>query len=325
MKNQLLFAILLTGIAGAVQAGPIERAVVEQTGPDAYMITFDAPKDAFPVRVFRILQPSRAGAATEVAPANQPRVEAHVPAGSGQPFFRLQPAKGNPVVVSIRRLPLEGAPNFRDLGGYRTSDGHQLRWGTAYRSGQLSGLTENDYKYLSSVGLRLVCDFRVDGERQRYPTKWKGEALPEIIASSIDTVSYAGQASSLAEHMQNVYRRMPFDAAQQYAGLIRRMINGDLPILWHCTAGKDRTGLFSALLLTILGVPRETVVEDFLLTNKYVGANSVVASNLDLGFQVINEKYGSVENYAREALKLSAEDLAKLRARLLEQACGNEE
>jgi protein-tyrosine phosphatase len=347
VRNPLPLAVLLTGFACTMQAGTVERAAVERTGPGAYVITFDAPKAAFPVTVFGIPRPGLKGPATKLAQAAQSRVEVRLPADSGQPFFRLQPKKGTAVVVSIRRIPLDGAPNFRDMGGYRTTDGKQLRWGVVYRSGQLSALTENDYKYLASVGLRLVCDFRVDSERQRAPTKWQGASAPEIVATSIDTVSYAGQAKNITEHMQNVYNRMPFDGAGQYAALFRRMIDGNVPVLLHCTSGKDRTGFFSALLLTMLGVQHDTVVEDFLLTNKYLvpderipelakqmqerqklaalpdadtvrTASGVLASNLEIGFRAINEKYGSVENYAREALKLSAGDMKKLRARLLE-------
>ena len=216
-----------------------------------------------------------------------------------------------------------------------------------YRSGQLSALTESDYKYLSTLDLKLVCDFRVDAERQRAPTKWQGEAAPEIVASPIDTVSYAGQSKGIQEHMRTVYSRMPFDGVAEYAALFRGIVEGKVPVLLHCTSGKDRTGFFSALLLTLLGVPRESVVEDFLLTNKYLvpderipelarqmqerqklaalpdaetvrAASGVLPSNLEIGFRVINEKYGSIDNYARQALQLSEDDRKALRARLLE-------
>jgi protein-tyrosine phosphatase len=347
MRVRLLFTVALAGFVAILQAASIGNAVAEQTGPDTYVIAFDARKAAFPIEIFAIPRPGRPGEAKKLTKAGQPRVEVQLPPGSGQPFFRLQPAKGDPVIVSIRRLPLEGAPNFRDLGGYGTADGHRLRWGTVYRSGQLSALTENDYKYLSTLGLRLVCDFRVDAERQRGPTKWQGEGPPEIVASSIDTVSYAGQSKGIQEHMRTVYSRMPFDGGMEYAALFHRIIDGDIPVLLHCTSGKDRTGFFSALLLTILGVPHDTVVEDFLLTNKYLvpderiaelarqmqerqmlaappdaetvrAASGVLASNLEIGFRVINEKYGSVESYAREALTLTDDDMKMLRARLLE-------
>jgi protein-tyrosine phosphatase len=348
IRNPLALAVLLSCITSGVgRTAAIERAVVAQTGPDAFSIAIDASAAVYPIRIFSIPQPGRPGPAKQLASVRKSPAEVHVPAGTGQPFFRLAPRKGPAVVVSIRRLPLEGAPNFRDLGGYRTADGHHLRWGTVYRSGQLSALTEGDYKYLSNLGIRLVCDFRVDAERGRAPTKWQGAPSPEIVASSIDTVSYSKRGMDTRDHMKNVYTRMPFDGSTQYAALFRRIINGDTPVLMHCTSGKDRTGFFAALLLTILGVPHEIVVEDFMLTNKYLvpderipelarqmqerqklaalpdaetvrAGSGVLASNLEIGFAVIREKYGTVENYAREALKLSKDDLSRLRARLLE-------
>ena len=328
-------------------AEPIERAAVQQTGADSYSIEIDAPAAVFPIRIYSVPHPGRGGAETQLATAEKSPAEVRLPAGSGQPFFRLVPKQGDALVVSIRRLPLEAAPNFRDLGGYRTTDGGRLRWGTLYRSGQLSGLTESDYRYLSTLGLRLVFDFRVDFERGRAPTQWQGSPAPEIVSASIDTVSYARLSSGIEEHMRTVYGRMPFDGSEQYASLLRRIIDGDVPVLLHCTSGKDRTGFFAAVLLTILGVPHETVVADFLLTNTYLvpderipelakemqerqrlstlpdaqtvrAARGVLASNLDIGLAAIRQKYGTVENYAREALKLSADDMQRLRARLLE-------
>jgi protein-tyrosine phosphatase len=347
MRTSLLCALFLASPAGTASAGEIDRAVLEQTGADTYVLSLAAVKPAYPVRVFRIPRPGAAPEPKELARTSEPRLEVRLPAASGQPFLLLKPGKGKAQVVSIRRLPLEGAPNFRDLGGYRTGDGRHVRWGTVYRSGQLSALTDADFHYLSALRLRLVCDFRVDSERQRAATKWKGDAAPEIVPASIDTVGYYKPGTDIREHMRNVYNRMPFDGSGEYAALFRRMIDGDLPVLLHCTSGKDRTGFFAALLLTILGVPHETVVEDFLLTNRYLvpderipqfaremqerqklpslpdaetvrAASGVLASNLEIGFSVIREKYGSVDNYARKALRLSPADVRKLRARLLE-------
>jgi protein-tyrosine phosphatase len=141
---------------------------------------------------------------------------------------------------------------------------------------------------------------------------------------------------------------MPSDASAEFGNILRRFARGDLPALVHCTAGKDRTGFFSALLLTTLGVPRETVREDFSLTNKYLVpddkipelakalqvrnnlntlpdaetvrvANGVNPANLDIAFRVIEEKYGSFERYLREELKISDTDLKTLRDCLLEK------
>src|SRR5882672_4970576 len=80
---------------------------------------------------------------------------------------------------------LEGAANFRDIGGYATADGRHVRRGVVYRSNQLSDLTADDYRRLSALGIKLVCDFRTDGERHRSPTRWQGEAAPEMMHAPI--------------------------------------------------------------------------------------------------------------------------------------------
>ena len=81
----------------------------------------------------------------------------------------------------LRRLPLEGASNLRDLGGYATADGRHVRWGLVYRSDQLARLTDNDYEYLARLGIATVCDFRRDDERQRAVTRWRGSNPPQTL------------------------------------------------------------------------------------------------------------------------------------------------
>jgi protein-tyrosine phosphatase len=349
MKN--LAAFLLVVACRCAVAADIEAAKVEQTGPGVYSIQFQGPPDEFPIAVYANSDPGQAGSgnpvATAVQPANVPIV-VNLPAASGRVYFHLKPRSGLTRVVSIRRLPLDGAPNFRDLGGYRTADGCYVKWGSVYRAGQLSGLSGKDYQYLDSIGIRLVCDFRIDSERNRAQTKWNATRPPEILAASIDTITYAKPGVDIREHMKTVYGRMPFDAATEFGGILRRFARGDLPALVHCTAGKDRTGFFSALLLMILGVPNETVREDFVLTNEYLVpddkipamakamqdrlkldslpdveavrvANGVDPENLAVALRVISEKYGSFEGYLHKGLALSDCELKALRDRLLEK------
>jgi protein-tyrosine phosphatase len=349
MKKLVVFSLL--AYYSPSTAAVIEGAKVEQTGTGTYSIQFQTQPEAFPVEVYASSESGLFGSrelVTNVAkPADIP-VVIKLPAASGRVYFHLKPKSGAERTVSIRRLPLEGAPNFRDLGGYRTTDGRYVRWGILYRAGQLAGLTEADYRYLSGLGLRLVCDFRIDAERQRSPTNWVGGNPPELLPASVDTISYARPGIDIREHMRNVYNRMPFDAAAEFGTILHRFVRGDLPALVHCTAGKDRTGFFSALLLTALGVPFETVREDFLLTNKYLvpeekipemarqlqarqkldsppdaetvrAANGVDPENLALAFRVIDEKYGSFAGYLRDGLKISAEEIKALQDRLLER------
>jgi len=248
--------------------------------------------------------------------------------------------------ADVRRLPLEGAPNFRDLGGYATGDGKHVRWGQVYRSGHLAQLTEKDYKYLAGLGIRTVCDFRNDVERQVNPTHWQGPNPPEILSlpalkpgRSGREVGAGASPAEVAANMHAIYERIVVESGSSYRAVLQRILHGSGPTLLHCSAGKDRTGAFSAVLLLLLGAPRETVFEDYLLTNRYVGTPEQVAATagglkaspegvralliadrgyLETALQAIDRKFGSLDNYRRTELGLSDQDLARLKARLLE-------
>jgi protein-tyrosine phosphatase len=261
-------------------------------------------------------------------------------------------------VVSIRRLPLEGATNFRDLGGYRTSNGLYVRWGMVYRSNHLVNLTAHDYKYLASLGIRLVCDVRTPAERMRAPTHWMGQ-VPEFLSAPIGqdrdgTITaeedLKNRLASLAAESKSEpqgYDRYAIDYAPQYRTILRRLAAGDLPAVEHCSSGKDRTGVFAAILLTALGVPREVVIQDYVLTGTYMlAADSIERTAADLRsilglsqpldastvrtlmttkpekmeatLDSINRTYGSFDNYLRDCVQISDSDLAMLRQRLLQ-------
>jgi protein-tyrosine phosphatase len=253
-----------------------------------------------------------------------------------------------------RRIELQGAPNLRDLGGYQTTDGRETRWGLLYRSGQLSALTAKDYETLARLGIVAVCDFRRDDERAAQPTKWKGGVTPQILAlpptadegtppppNPVSATRSGGGPMEVANEMRASYASYPSRLAGSYRRVIDLILEGRGPVLYHCTAGKDRTGVFSAILLSLLGVPRETVFADYLLSNEYVltpttmanyaKANntslasvhallSVETSYLDAAFAAIRRQHDSLDGYRREALKLSDEEIERLEARLLTAA-----
>lgn len=275
-------------------------------------------------------------------------------------YFTLIPAKGEPVKTAVRVLPLEGGRNFRDLGGYETADGRVVKWGQVYRSGVMAGLTGADYDYLKSLGVKVVCDFRSDEERESEPTNWQ--------AGEIDYMSWDYSQDSGGEAFAAVFRKpdlKPEDVsafmASMYAGLAKehaakfgamfdRLAAGEIPLAFNCSAGKDRTGLAAALLLTSLGVPRETIVADYALSEKVVdymeefgtteGAsipeNSPYAFLMKLppdilrplmrsdplyietAFASMEAEYGSVMGFIREELDVTDDELAAIRARLLD-------
>jgi protein-tyrosine phosphatase len=256
-------------------------------------------------------------------------------------------------VDHLRRLPLEGAPNVRDIGGYATTDGRHVKWRQVYRSGSLGRLTNKDYEYLAGVGIAVVCDFRNEGERRAAPTTWQGPNPPELIwlpatpdvpsktssPSARALIANGAPPEEVAASMRASYERYVEEFAASYGAVLQHILRASGPTLYHCSAGKDRTGTFTALLLRMLGVPLETVFEDYLLTNRYFGTDERIASlakdlktspetarpmyvadrsYLEAAFQAIDRTYGSFDNYRRTALKLLDADLERLKARLLE-------
>jgi len=348
---------LVLGGAALAGAAQIDNAACEMTGPGVYRLDYHVSPGSGPVEVWISSRPDRIDSQKPALSIKQPPAEVHAPGNTGRIYFHLKPASGTPRVVSVRRLPLDGAANFRDLGGYPSSDGRYVRWGLVYRSGHLANLTARDYQYLKSLGIRLICDVRTEDERTRFPTRWIGQ-VPEILAVPIGQDRDVkirreelrrGPASpdAAAPNLPSSYDRYLIDFAGQYGVMLRRLAAGDLPAVEHCSAGKDRTGIFSAILLTALGVPRDIVIQDYLLTNRYLlGPDSldktaadlqrlldlpqipsrtaveaimtVRAESLESAFATIDTTYGSFSNYLNKGLRLSDSDVAKLKERLLE-------
>lgn len=186
-----------------------------------------------------------------------------------------------------RRIQVDGALNFRDLGGYRGADGRRVRWGQVYRSGTLSRLTPEGVKHISRLGVRSVCDLRGAREREREPS----------MLAALVGVSYWAQDHNLAagnltrmlrdakatpedirRRMIDSYRSLPFDYAESYAVLFARIAAGELPLIFNCAGGKDRTGIAAALLLDMLGVSRRTIARDYRLTEFIIDADRRRAS-----------------------------------------------
>lgn len=174
-----------------------------------------------------------------------------------------------------RRLPFEGATNFRDLGGYATADGGHTRWGLVYRADGLQQLTSADVERFGALGIRIVFDLRRDRERDTRPNRVPSTALcmmtpvEEAGVESLDRTRLLDQRDGellLRTMYGNVLRHSASRIGQLFASLAAP---DGLPALFHCHAGKDRTGIVAALLLEMLRVDRETVLDDYELTSAY--------------------------------------------------------
>ena len=255
-----------------------------------------------------------------------------------------------------RKLPFTGAHNFRDLGGYKTEDGRALKWGKIYRSDDLHLLTDEDLKYLSRLNIKSVVDFRSDEERESEPDRLNPDMTQLLLPIKFQPEELDD------ETLKNLMKNLTFgtldstnllrdfnivivkDFATEYKKFFRHVIeNNAEPIVFHCTAGKDRAGFASAMILTVLGVPREKVIEDYLLTNTYVKdhvdsemleielktffradtdnlrkINLVEERYIQAAFDTIDSEWGGMYNYISGALGLSEEDILKLKDFYLE-------
>lgn len=247
-----------------------------------------------------------------------------------------------------RLLPLQGGQNFRDLGGYRTRDGRIVRWGLLYRSGAMNGLTEADFVYLDRLGIRTVCDFRSTDERKAAPVRWPGGRAPKVFADDykldmggLDFRAAAKwNAGQARKAMTSLYPRLLEQFNGQYRRMFEQLLAGNVPLAFNCSAGKDRTGVAAALILTALDVPRETVIQDYLLSNRYFDPRKAVTTDdnvsqgwrrlpapvlqafmgvdrsyIEAVFRVIDVHPGGANAYFRDKLGLSRADLLALRQR----------
>ncbi len=251
--------------------------------------------------------------------------------------------------VAERILPLQGAFNFRDMGGYPSADGRSVKWGKLFRSADLSRLTEADLSYLTSLQLTWICDLRSDGELAISPSPPIGSALNEqlsFLAAANPEELMSGQTISM-DMLAHMNRAMVANTALT-ADYFRRLLqrNG-APTLFHCAAGKDRTGFIASVLLQALGVNRDTILEDYALTNHFserfktsmVGSaqaeahaamlarlpveviEALVAARpeyLAASFEEMDARYGSFEGFWQHGLGLSEEELERLRDYYLE-------
>jgi protein-tyrosine phosphatase len=184
----------------------------------------------------------------------------------------------NGVAGLPRVIPLEGCSNLRDLGGYRTADGQRVRMGRVFRSGSLANLTDADLARFGTLGIRTICDLRGVRESERAPSRLPDADTPDVVPLPIEPRVGASLRDLLRREeatgedtyalLQAAYSAYAGEHLPRYRALFALLLDGQLPLLFHCSAGKDRTGFGAALLLTTLGVPREAVVADYLATNR---------------------------------------------------------
>lgn len=240
-----------------------------------------------------------------------------------------------------RRIELEGCYNFRDLGGYPTADGRSVRWRQLFRSDALHHLTQRDVTRLTDeFGIGHVVDLRSSKELRAEGRGLLSSATPCFHHLPLfDGGIPEGEARSAALSLADRYFLMAESAKQRIARVVTTLAESDAPAVYYCAAGKDRTGVVSAVLLGVLGVREEVIIADYaasqekldaiidrlLATESYQEMLAVLPEDTQHAepetmislLDRIRERYGSVSEYALAA-GVSRDSLERLRDRLLE-------
>jgi protein-tyrosine phosphatase len=202
-----------------------------------------------------------------------------------RPFVSITPVGGEAaLVVCERNLGFAGAYNFRDLGGYPTAGGARTRWGRVFRSDTLA-LKESDFEVFDCLGIRVVYDLRSDLERATTPNRLPpGDRLVECIPLASEEAVRPAIEAGLKDgeaFLADLYLSMLEHCAEDFGRILTGLADDSkLPAVFHCAAGKDRTGVVAAVLLSVLGVDEEVVLDDYELTSLY-RTPEMVASSLD--------------------------------------------
>ncbi len=188
--------------------------------------------------------------------------------------------------MSERVIPLEGGRNFRDLGGYAGAGGGMVKWGRLFRSGSMAHLTSADFTRLNALGIAVVCDFRSNPERESEPTVWRGGA-PTMVARDHSTPGSHirtalkdpnRSAHTMRQAMRRFYFDIAYDQAPVYRQMFAHMLSGNTPLVFNCSAGKDRTGIAAALILSVLGVSQEDILADYAMSETLVDYHALTVA-----------------------------------------------
>lgn len=196
-------------------------------------------------------------------------------------WLLVNPAFANELALE-REIHLKGTSNTRDIGGYVTSDLRTLRQGQIIRSENLSRLTASDFQKLEEIGVKTVIDLRTNREHDKAPTVWVGDHPPQFYHFPVGDAQndwFKAQRRMMKrnrftreqslDHMVEGYRMIAAEGPPSYQKLMDVVLDqSNWPVLIHCNAGKDRAGIATTLILEALGVDRDTIMEEFLLTNE---------------------------------------------------------
>jgi protein-tyrosine phosphatase len=348
IKLSPLFLTLAIALAGqSATAGTIDNARVERQPTGDLSIQWT---DSDPVDLFVTDNPAAAIAQAKLLSGSDRDGQYSLPAaGTERRYFLLRDARSKQIVtVAERLLPLERGSNFRDIGGYPAAGGKHVRWGLIYRSGASALLTDADVRQVQGLKLSQMVDLRSSEERVLAPTRIDGVPYMAVGYSMGAMIKPTGGNAEI-KNGGTIYRNFPTFLAPQL-----RIIFGDLlankgPIAYNCSAGQDRTGFATAMILSALGTPRDVILQDYHLSTQYRRpANEMPKINLAAhpddpaaalfakyqsdprgniaqplkeadgtpflasAFEEIDKRWGSVDGYLEKEIGLNKIDIANL-------------
>jgi protein-tyrosine phosphatase len=342
-RNSVHLALLLAScVPATAYAAPPADAVVERgaagelavrwTSSDPVDVLMSDRADTQPTKAVLVAARDRDGRET-IASSPAPRS-----------YFTLRNSRTGEIThVAERLIPLEAGSNFRDIGGYPAAEGKHIRWGMIYRSGGTPLLTPADLDRVHALGLTNMVDLRSDEERVLAPTRIDGVAYT--------AVGYSMAKLDVAGGMETTYKGLPTMMAPQLRQIFTKLLRSEQPLAYNCSAGQDRTGFVTAIVMTALGVPQDIIVADYHLSTKYrrpefemphldaaahpgdpvVAMFAKYQDNpqarqprplmtadgtpfLHFALAEIETKWGSVDGYLASEIGLSKTDVSRLRA-----------
>lgn len=293
----------------------------------------------------------------QLASSNTQGLTWQAPENDRYSFVISQP-QGQTVVVKSRVLALEGSRNLRELGGYPTKDGKTVKWGKLYRSGALHNLTAEDYAVIAHLDIATVVDFRGNSERKKETTHWQAGDINQMTWDyelNFDTSEFKKMFSSgevteaaMEQVMAKMYPDLLNQQKEHYKQMFNALKNTDEATLFHCTAGKDRTGVAAALILHTLGVDDDIIMQDYVMSETLLKPEDLMPplkegekpdpqfamfsqmpksalkalmgtreSYLNAAYAEMIAQSGSVDAFIRDELGVNAKDIEILKAKYL--------
>lgn len=332
---------------------PISDVSADRNSKGELIISWQSKRKQLPISVYHGTTPETIQSKVPIKITKDPAAVIRSQLDPTVPhYFKILFEGNNAITVGERRLPLQETVNTRDLGGYETTDGRRVKWGKVFRSDHLARLTDKDIAFLQRLKIQSVCDFRTLVEVRNRPDRFPAGDSGSYVHLPVNHLQFEpgllfeklknGDADWLTpEFLIEGYLLNVDQFASTWGEVFKRLADpAHLPLIFHCTGGKDRAGACAALILLALGVPEKTVISDYGLSNIYIAdVVNQIYDQFDIDAQYrkkispyfsapqycieamishLNEKYGSAIAYLASRAGVTEEMLQTIKSQLLE-------